>query len=272
MTDTLGMPRASRIAAAAAPSADAPAAASVGTLNEGHLHAALKARYLQPGDRTEAALDGYIIDILRGAAIIEIQTSSFAKIARKMRDLVSRYHVRLVHPVPRDRWIIKLPQRDGDAASRRRSPKHFGAVDLFCELVSFPDLIGHPNFELDVVLTEEETVWRYDGPARWRRRGWITIERRLVQVHDTVTLRAAGDYAALIPASLPAEFATAELATAIARPRRVAQQMAYCLRKAGVIEQVGSRGNAVVYRRMVDASPPAPLKRRRATRPRSAVR
>lgn len=237
-------------ARAAPPVAPRGVSVSVGTLNEGHLHASLKARYLQPGDRTEAAVDGYIVDILRGDAIIEIQTSSFAKIARKMRDLVSRYHVRLVHPVPRDRWIVKEPQQRGDAITRRKSPQHLGAIDVFRELVSFPELLAHPNFELDVVVTAEEAVWRYDGPARWRRRGWITVERRLIDVYETTTLRGGADCSALIPASLPAEFATAELAVAIARPRRVAQQMAYCLRKASVIEQVGSRGNAVVYGRV----------------------
>ena len=81
-----------------------------------------------------------------------------------MRDLVSRHRVRLVYPVPRDRWIVKMAQTTGDDVTRRRSPKHPSAIDVFSELVSFPELIGHQNFELDVVLIEEETVWRFDSP------------------------------------------------------------------------------------------------------------
>lgn len=229
----------------------APVPVSVGLLNEGHLHASLRARYVGPGDRVEVRVDGYIVDVLRADTIVEVQTANFSAIARKVRDLVTRHRVRLVYPVPHERWIVKLPQQPGDAATRRKSPKHPAAIDVFCELVSFPELIGHPNFELDVALVREETVWRHEGGGRraWRRRGWVTIERRLLDVVETLPLRAVGDYAALLPASLPAEFLTSDLALAIRRPRRVAQQVAYCLRHAGCIEKVGARGNAAVYAR-----------------------
>jgi hypothetical protein len=223
---------------------------SVGILNEGHLHASLRAHYVRPGDQVEAAVDGYIVDILSDGLIIEVQTGNFPAIARKMRDLVTRHRVRLVYPVPRDRWIVKMPRRQGDLASRRKSPKHPGVVDAFRQLVSFPELIAHENFELAIALTEEETVWSYDGRRGWRRRGWVTIERRLLQVYETVSLSDPADFAAIIPVGLPDQFLTSDLAQAIGCPRRVAQQVAYCLRNGGCIEQVGARGNAAVYARV----------------------
>jgi hypothetical protein len=235
---------------------DPPVSASVGILNEGHLHASLRARYAEPGDQLEAAVDGYIVDILRDGLIIEVQTASFSKIARKLRDLVRRHSVRLVHPVPRDLWIVKTPQQPGGEVTRRRSPNHLGAIDVFRELVSFPELIADENFALDVVLTEEETVWRFDGRKGWRRRGWVIVERRLLQVYETVSLRTSADYASLIPPALPGEFLTSDLAQAIGRPRRVAQRVAYCLHHGGCIEKVGARGNAIVYR-WCAADPPA---------------
>ncbi|MGH7006278.1 MAG: hypothetical protein ACREIP_20215, partial [Alphaproteobacteria bacterium] len=39
----------------------------IGLLRETDLHAALKRWYAQPGDEFETALDGYVIDIRRGA-------------------------------------------------------------------------------------------------------------------------------------------------------------------------------------------------------------
>ena len=72
---------------------------AIGTLNEGPIHAALKASYAEPGDVLEASVDGYVVDILRGDLIVEIQTAGFSAIARKLRDLVARHRVRLVHPV-----------------------------------------------------------------------------------------------------------------------------------------------------------------------------
>lgn len=225
--------------------------ASVGTLNEGHLHSSLRALYVVPGDLVEAPLDGYIVDIHRGDLIVEIQTGNFSKIARKMRDLVTRHRVRLVYPVARDLWIVKMPQQPGDGITRRKSPKHLGAIDVFSELVSFPELIGHENFELDIVVTEEETVWSFAGKRRWRRKGWATLERRLLQVYETVSLRHRGDYTAMIPLELPVEFITSDLAEGLGCRRDVAQKVAYCLKNGGLIERVGSRGNAIVYSKVL---------------------
>lgn len=44
------------------------AQSGIGTLNEKPLHAALKGWYARPGDRFEVPVDGYLVDIVRGAA------------------------------------------------------------------------------------------------------------------------------------------------------------------------------------------------------------
>src|ERR671936_2495813 len=95
---------------------------TIGLLNEQPLHAALKHWYARPGDVLEAALDGYIIDLLRGNHVIEIQTGSFASIRRKIRALSRHYRVTLVYPVAYERWIVKpLPTPYGQPARRKAS-------------------------------------------------------------------------------------------------------------------------------------------------------
>jgi hypothetical protein len=54
---------------------------------------------------------------------------------------------------------------------------------------------------------------------------------------------------ALLPTDLPPEFDVTELAKAIRQQKVLARKMAYCLRALGVIERVGQRGKAYVYRR-----------------------
>ena len=152
-----------------------------------------------------------------------------------------------MYPVPRNLWIVKMPRTPDEAVTRRKSPKHGSAIDVFAELVSFPELIAHPNFELDVVLTEEEVVWQHQSGKRWRRRGWCTVERRLLTIYETVSLRSSTDYLSLIPPRLPPEFLTSDLAEVIGRPRRLAQKVAYCLHNGGCIQKVGARGNAIVF-------------------------
>ncbi|MCH7580776.1 MAG: hypothetical protein IIC91_02700 [Chloroflexi bacterium] len=222
-------------------------AGSIGTLNESHLHASLKEHYAQPGDLMEEVVDGYVVDILRDGLIIEIQTANFASINKKMRELVKRHQVRLVFPVAQDKWIVKLPETEGGKAGRRKSPKHGSFEDVFTELVSFPDLITHKNFELEVALTQEEEIRRFDRRRRWWRGNWVTVERRLLGVIGQLTVRSGSDLMGLLPPDLPDEFRTSDLADLFGRPRAIAQQAAYCLRKCGLIKQVGKEGNAIVY-------------------------
>jgi hypothetical protein len=224
-----------------------PAARGVGLLNEKPLHASLKAWYAQPGDRFEVGVDGSIIDILRGELLVEIQTRSFSPLRRKLEKLTIDHPVRLVFPIAVEKWIIRLSDDGAAQEGRRKSPKRGSVLELFRELVSFPHLISHPNFSLEVLLIQEEEV-RQQGLARnWRRRGWGTVERRLVQVVARRVFAAPADLAALIPASLEEPFTTVELAEAIDQPRWLAQKMAYCLRCAGAISEAGKQGKATRY-------------------------
>jgi hypothetical protein len=166
----------------------------------------------------------------------------------KLATLLEHHPVRLVHPIPIEKWIVKLDEA-GEVASRRKSPKRGSIIDLFAELVAFPDLIAHPGLTFEVVLIREEEVRRYEEGKAWRRHGWVTEERRLLEVVDRVVLDSPEALAALLPDGLPPGFTTADLAAALGRPRRLAQQMSYCLRRAGAIEIVGKEGNAIIYAR-----------------------
>ena len=220
----------------------------IGTLNEGSIHAALKAHYAEPGDLLEASVGGYVVDILRDDRIVEIQTAGFSGIAHKLRALVADHRVRLVHPVPAVRWLVKLRPGARGASTRRRSPRRGGFEQVFEELVSLPDLLAHPNFELEVATIEIEEVRR---PLRRARRGraYRVVERRLLAVHERRVLRDGADLLSLLPPDLAEPFGTAELAAALGTARGLAQRAAYFLREAGAVQQVGKSGNALLYAR-----------------------
>ena len=131
--------------------ATAPPAHSIGELRERSLHAALKRWYALPGDRAEVPLQGYVIDLVRHGTLIEIQTGSFAKLARKLTRLVRDHRIRLVFPIARRKWIVTTGP-DGSVLRRRASPKRGAYRDLFAELVRIPLLIGNPNFTLEVLI------------------------------------------------------------------------------------------------------------------------
>lgn len=212
------------------------------------MHAALKRWYCGSAGEVEVAVDGFVIDVVRDGTLIEIQTRGFAAMRRKFDTLLDRYPMRLVHPVALEKWIVKLDE-DGRETSRRRSPKRGIAADVCSELVSFPMLLSHPNFVVEILLTEEEEVWRPDAKKGWRRGGYVIEERRLVEVRETVTLNTPEDLLTFIPESLPDPFTTADLAEGLGRSRHLAREVAYCLRESGAVEAVGRDRRGILYRR-----------------------
>ena len=222
---------------------------SIGELNERSLHRALKERYAVAGSETERVIDGFVTDVVAGGRIVEIQTGSFGPLRNKLLRLLDTHPVTLVHPVARDRFLVKVGADPTLPPTRRRSPKHGSVFDVFSALVSIPSLLAHPNLTLEVVMTVEEEVRApREGRGRWRR-DWSRIDRRLVDVVETHTITSMADLFALIDARLPETFTTTDIAAAMQSTRGLAQQAAYCFREGGVSEICGKDGKTLVYRR-----------------------
>jgi len=222
---------------------------SIGTLNEKPLHAGIKSWYAKPNDKLEVSLEGYFVDILRDDLIIEIQTKNFSNIRRKIKTLIDHHPVRLVYPIAQEKWILKALKDGRRSHSIRKSPKRGTFEDLFDELVSFPSLIKHPNFSLEVLLIREEEIRIHDPRRAWRRKGWVTSERHLREVIEQRCFNNPTEMASLIPSSIQGEFTTSDLAAALQKSIRLAGKMAYCLREMGAIQPVGKRGRAILYTR-----------------------
>jgi hypothetical protein len=220
----------------------------IGTLNEGALHAQLKEWYRRPGDLLEQVAGGFVVDLVRGDLLVEIQTGGFAPLRRKLELLAQEHPVRLVAPVPVGRRIVRLSD-EGEVLSARRSPRRGRIEDIFSRLVSIPSLLCLPRFELEIVLTHQDELRVHRPGKAFRRRGWVVTGRRLVSVEERRLLATPADAAGLLPLALPELFDTAELAQAAGIERRLAQQMTYCLRAMGVLDTAGKRSGAVVHRR-----------------------
>lgn len=221
---------------------------SIGILNEGPLHAALKAAYVANGGVAEVPVETFVADAVRNGVMYEIQTGSFSGLGRKLAALVEVGPVVLVHPITKNKTIVKQPAKKGAQADVRKSPKHGHPVHIVNELVYIPQMLNHPNFAVEVVLTEEQELRTYDPRKNRRRGGWRVQERRLLNIADGLRINAMSDLYDFLLADLMEPFGTRELADALHQPLHIAQKMAYCLRHAGVTEIVGKLGNALQYR------------------------
>jgi hypothetical protein len=224
----------------------------IGTLREKPLHASLKQWCAEPGDRFEVSVDRYVIDVVRDDLLIEVQTSGFSSMRKKLRRLLDLgYRVQVIHPIPATKTIVRLND-DGEVIGKRKSPKRGTPMDVFAELVYITGVLDHPGLHIRVVMITEDEYRKHDPDRAWRRKGWVVQERRLTGVEETVEIFGPPDLAAMLPGALPDRFTTADVRELAGCSKRVAQQMMYCLRHTEAIEISGKQGNAIEYRRLGD--------------------
>ena len=217
-------------------------------MNEYSLHSEVKTVYSLPGDQFEAKLGNYIVDILRGDLVIEVQTKNFSVIREKLQMLTAQYRVRLVYPLAESKWITHV-SKDNSVLKKRRSPRRGRLTDVFRELVRIPKMIGEENFPFEVLFIDEEEVRSADGRGSWRRRGVSVKDRRLLRVNGRVLFQNKADYLRLLPDSLSAVFTNRELEKSANIPIRTAQQITYCLRKSGIIRIIQKKGRKLVFQK-----------------------
>lgn len=215
---------------------------------ESSLHASIKQIYKTEGALEEVRLDGYWIDIVSGDQLIEIQTGNFFAIKAKLEQLLERHPIRLVHPIPLNKWIVQ-PGADIGSLTRRKSPRRGRIEDVFRELIYIPHLIRHPNFTLEVVLTTEEELREADGRGSWRRKFISIIDRRLIEIIETRRFSTPNDFLSMIPSALMSGFTNRNLSDNLHIPLRLAGKMTYCLRNAGLLQIFRKEGRHLIYMR-----------------------
>jgi hypothetical protein len=217
---------------------------------ETSLHAALKDWYTQADDRQEVPVDGFLIDVVRGDELVEIQTRNFTALKSKLPILLNHHPVRLVHPIAVEKWIVHQEMEGQPPVRRRKSPRRGRLEHLFLELVRIPHLVSHPNLTIEIVLIREEELRRNDGRGSWRRKGWSIVDRRLLEIVDRVELASPADFVVFIPPDLDQPFTVRDLARSLNLPDYLAGKAAYCLRIMGLLELTGKRGRAILYTRL----------------------
>jgi hypothetical protein len=222
-------------------------------MKEYSLHSEIKRFYSLPGDLFEVKLDNYIVDIIRGNLVIEVQTRNFSALKEKLQSLTKKYQVRLVYPLPEKKWITHIT-KNNIVIHRRKSPKKGRLIDLFRELVMIPQMIGVENFSLEVLFIDEEEFRCDDGRGSWRRKGVSIKERRLLHVNGRILFQNKTDYLKLLPDGLNQVFTNRELAKLAKIPLGTARQMTYCLRKSNIIRVAGKNGRELKLQRIEDKS------------------
>jgi hypothetical protein len=234
------------------------------------LHRQLKDYFRQSDSQLEVRLGRYRIDVVNGNRLVEIQRSGLASIRAKVQKLLEDGHVvDVVKPLIRRKRLIKLDSIDGREIDRRWSPKKGSELSIFDELLYFTRVFPHPNLTLIAPLIDIEEV-RYPGQGKRRRRrrknAFQIKDQKILEMGEMVRYESIRDLQKLLPASLPKQFDTAELAEGLGVPRWHAQQIAYVLRKTSAAIETGKRGNAIVCRLATTRESSKQLAAKRPTR------
>ncbi|HEX9261961.1 MAG TPA: hypothetical protein VF893_05480 [Candidatus Bathyarchaeia archaeon] len=217
--------------------------------SESSLHSAIKKWYFLEGDKLEGRVDDFVVDIVRGDLLIEIQTANFSAIKPKLLRLLNNHKVRLVYPIPKEKWIVHKSTVTRETYGRRRSPKEGGLSDLFSELIRIPSLIATGNFSIEVLMIEMEEIWFNDGRGSWRRKGASIEDRKLIRVFERTIFEHKTDFLKVLPEGLPDPFSNRNLGKRLGIPVIQSRKMTYVLRRIGTIAYVGKSGNQMLFAR-----------------------
>lgn len=212
---------------------------------ESTLHRQLKERYgPESGGRAEVRVGGYRADAVDAEGrLVEVQAGPLGALKGKLARLLDAHRIRVVKPIAVERRIVRRDRADGPDRSARRSPRRGELLDVFDELVGLARVFPHPHLAIEVVGVTIDEV------RVARRRGYRVVDRRLVGVKSSATLRTADDLWSLLPAGLDGPFTTLDCARKLGRSVDFAQRVAYCLRHAGAVEERGFLRRRRVYER-----------------------
>ena len=219
----------------------------IGTLGEKTLHAVLKYFYQPDAAFHEQKIGSYYADIAKDGEIIEIQTRQLYRLQKKVSAFLEKgYHVTVVHPIPRNRWLYWIGE-DGTLSNRRKSPKTGRPHSALPELAALRELPDHPNLTLSVLMLDVEDFRNLDGWSRDKKKGSTRFERMPVAYAEESLLRSPEDWRQLLPPALPAPFTAAEFYKKGGYNARGGYYALKRLEALGIVRQIGMKGKAFWY-------------------------
>jgi hypothetical protein len=176
---------------------------------------------------------------------VEIQLGPLWPIKGKLARLLESRRVRLVLPIVSRKRIVWKSSRGRATPSSRWSPKRSTILHSFDELVTLGRLLQHASLILELIELEIEELRIVDLRRRAKFR---VLDRTLLKILASATVRQPADWLRLFPQALPTEFTSQSIAQQVGIPLDHAQRIVYCLHHAGVAEPCGRERRFVKYR------------------------
>jgi len=218
---------------------------SIGTKHESSLHRELKFQYAGQDGQTEAEVAGFVADGINAEGeYFEVQTGSFGPLKKKALAL---RRLKIIHPVIIAKYI-EVYNKKGRLQYCRKSPRKGTPWDLFEVLVYAPDLPLIPGLVIELTLVDAAEQRVQDGRGSWRRRGVSIRDKRILAVHERITLKKKSDYIRFVPFKKNEKFTSALLAIKAGINVNLARKTLYVLKKLKIVKNTEKQGNSLVYK------------------------
>ena len=221
----------------------------IGTLGERSLHAILKC-YIDSNEshhEVPLGIGRLVADVFDGNTVTEIQTRGFSALYKKLVRILDVYPVNVIYPLTHKKRLHWVDAATGEISAPRKSPKTGSFTDAFRELYALQDILTHPQLTITLMLLDMDEYRLLNGWSADGKKGSHRAERIPTALVDSYTLKTAQDYAALLPASLPERFTTADVVKQARMNKRAAGNAVQVLMRVGAIHRVGKKGNAYLY-------------------------
>ena len=113
------------------------------------------------------------------------------------------------------------------------------------ELIRIPELILHPRLTVEVAFIKKEKSAVMTG-GQLAPEGCQYCRSDTCGRSGAAGVFTASDYLGLLPEDLPCPFSNRDLAQ-WAKVSRAKAQTTYTLKKAGLLEEVGKKGNEILH-------------------------
>ncbi len=175
----------------------------IGTYNEKRFHRIFKRFVTDDAECYEVKIGKYIADVLKDGHVTEIQTTSFGKLAPKIKYYLTETEldVTVVLPLICEKRVIRADKQTGEVRSIRRSPLKVRAIDSLAHLYYLREAIGADGFEVRLMLVKADE-YRYSERVRYRKKGVYDKDTYPTELVQEVVLKDREDYIAFVPQTL----------------------------------------------------------------------
>ena len=219
----------------------------IGTLSEKRLHRVIKSYVSENENDWEIPVGKYVADVLSHNVIYEIQTGAFERLLPKLSYYLEQtsYSVTMIHPVIRNKRIIRIEPETGEVIRSKMSPTHGRTADLLVRLFQIKDILPNERIQIKLLLIDAEE-YRYSERVKYRRSGAYDSELFPLSLVSETDFSSAEDFRQFLPEGLNS-FCAAEYSKFIGKKGRKLYSCLNLLCSLGLIDREKD-GRKYVYK------------------------